>query len=224
MGKVALLDREMFSVAEAARLLRVPTSTLRWWLEGRGKHRPVIRPEPRGSGTVTWGEFVEAGLLRQYRREHHVKLGALREFIDQARDRLGVPYPLAHHRPYVGTGQTLVQEIQHEVGLDAELCLVAVANGQLVLTPAAEAFVTRVEWDDDLAAAWRPHDDPASPVRMRPTQRFGLPSVRGIKTEVLWEQVEAGADFAEVAEDFDLAVDDVRWSWSYETSARSSAA
>jgi hypothetical protein len=29
------LDRELYAVGEAARLLRVPQSTLRWWLEGR---------------------------------------------------------------------------------------------------------------------------------------------------------------------------------------------
>lgn len=33
-------------------------------------HRPVIRQNPKGTGApVTWAEFVEAGLLRQYRRE-----------------------------------------------------------------------------------------------------------------------------------------------------------
>src|SRR5690606_39664564 len=64
MGDVAVLDREMFTIGEAARLLRMPPSTLRWWLEGgtrRGKlYPPVIRREPTGSTTVTWGEFVEA--------------------------------------------------------------------------------------------------------------------------------------------------------------------
>jgi len=31
-------------------------------------YKPVIRTEPTGSNRVTWAEFVEAGLLRQYRR------------------------------------------------------------------------------------------------------------------------------------------------------------
>jgi uncharacterized protein (DUF433 family) len=229
MGDVAVLDREMFSVGEAAKLLRVPDPTLRWWLDGKrtpgGKsYRPVIRPEPTGSPSVTWGEFVEAGLLRQYRRVHGVKLAELREFIDAAREQFGVPYPLAHQRPFVGPGKQLVQEIQTSVGLDAELCLVAVANDQLVLTAAADLFVTRVEWDQDLAVGWRPHDDPNSPVRMEPDMRFGRPAIKGISTEVLWEQLESGADVDEVAADFQLTEDDVRWANAYETSARSTAA
>jgi uncharacterized protein (DUF433 family) len=228
MAEVVVLDREMFAVREAANLLRVPESTLRWWLEGgvrRGKaYPPVIRPEPTGSGTVTWGEFVEGGLLRQYRRVHDVKLSALRQFIDRAREEFGVPYPLAHERPFVGVGRQLVRRIQDDVALDAELCLVAEANDQLLLTPAADAFVSRVVWNEDLAVGWRPHDDPASPVRMEPLRRFGRPSIHGISTAVLWEQLEAGADFDEVAEDFDLTADDVRWAHAYETSVRSSAA
>jgi uncharacterized protein (DUF433 family) len=228
MGDVAVLDREMFTVGEAARLLRTPDSTLRWWLEG-GDHRgkpypPVIRPEPTGSATVTWGEFVEAGLLRQYRKVHEVKLGALRLFIDRVRQEFGVRYPLAHHRPYVGEGKQLVLEIQADVGLDPDYCLVAVANGQLLLTGPAEAFVTRVEWDQDLPVSWRPHDDPASPVRMEPLRRFGRPSIHGVSTDVIWEQLEAGADFSEVAEIFVLDVDDVHWAHAYETSVHASAA
>ena len=65
----------MYAEAEAAWLLDVAPSTLHYWLEGKtgraGKvHRPVIRKEPQGTGApVTWAEFVEAGLLRQCRRE-----------------------------------------------------------------------------------------------------------------------------------------------------------
>jgi uncharacterized protein (DUF433 family) len=49
---------------------------------------------------------------------------------------------------------------------------------------------------------------------------FGRPAVKGISTEVLCEQVEAGAEVSEVADDFDLAVADVRWAVSYENAAR----
>ena len=71
MAEVALLGREMFTVAEAARLLEMSPATLLWWLEGRSQtaktYPPVLRPEPTGSHVVTWGEFVEAGYLREYR-------------------------------------------------------------------------------------------------------------------------------------------------------------
>jgi len=92
MTDLRLLEREMYAEAEAARLLDVAPGTLHYWLEGKtgraGKvHRPVIRQEPKGTGaSVTWAEFVEAGLLRQYRRELKVRLPELRAFIDLLRD------------------------------------------------------------------------------------------------------------------------------------------
>jgi uncharacterized protein (DUF433 family) len=111
-------------------------------------------------------------------------------------------------------------EVQRDARLDPDLCLVAVANDQLLLTPVAEAFVQRVEWAEDIAVSWRPHDDPQSPVRMAPDLRFGRPAIKGISTEALWEHVESGEDLADVAEAFDLDIDEVRWALAYETSAR----
>lgn len=219
-----VLDREMYSEAEAARLLRVPQSTLNYWLEGgvrRGKtYKPIIRPEPRGGRSpVTWAEFIEAGLLRLYRRRHKIPMAELRAFIDLLRDRLGVPYPLAHERPFAAD-RKLLQEAQDVAHLDAEYCLVATVSGQLILTPPSQSFVERVTWDDDLAVGWRPHEDPDSPVRMAPTVRFGRPAVRGVSTEVLWEHVEAGEALSDVADAFELSANDVRWALAYETSLR----
>lgn len=220
---VSVLDREMFTEAEAARLLRVPPSTLHYWLEGgerRGKtYRPVIRAEPHGTRTVTWAEFVEAALLRQCRRKHRIPMRQLRAFIDDLREHLGVPYPLADKRPFV-SGRQLVVEAQDASGLDAEFCLVAWASGQLILTPPSEEFFVRVEWEGDVAAGWRPHDDPKSPVRIEPDVRFGRPNVKGISTEALWDQLDAGADEDEVAESFGLGIDDVRWTMAFELSLR----
>ena len=221
---LSVLEREMFSEAEAARLLGVSQSTLNYWLEGGVRHgktyRPVIRTEAKGHrAPVTWAEFIESGLLRQYRRTHRVPMAELRAFIDGLRDRLGVPYPLADRRPYVLAKQ-LVLEAQDEAGLDAEFCLVAEVRQQLVLTSPSESFYERVTWDGDIAAGWRPHAEERSPVRMTPEIRFGRPAVGGISTEVLWEQVNSGEDVDVVAGLFDLSIDDVRWALAYETSAR----
>jgi uncharacterized protein (DUF433 family) len=221
---VDVLDREMFTEAEAARLLRLPQRTLNYWLEGgdyRGRvYRPVIRVEPKGGhGAVTWAEFVEAGLLREYRQTHRVPMAELRAFIDQVRHEFGVPYPLAHQRPYV-SGRELLAEAQDATGLDAGLCLVATVRGQYVLTPAADAFYKRVTWEGDAAAAWRPHDDPQSPVSIQPGMRAGRPAVKGISTEAVREHEQAGETVSDIAADFGLTDDDVLWALAYETSAR----
>jgi uncharacterized protein (DUF433 family) len=224
VANVSVLEREMYSEAEAARLLRVPQSTLNYWLEGgerRGKvYRPVIRPEPRGErAPVTWAEFIEAGLLRTYRRDRNVPMAELRAFIDRLRDQYGIPYPLADRRPFVMDRQ-LVHEAQDEAGLDASFCLVAEVRGQYVLTAPSDEWFGRITWRNDEAVAWRPHDDPASPVRMSPELRFGKPSVGGISTEVIWEHVDGGEDAAEIADAFGLSLAEVSWALAYELPLR----
>jgi uncharacterized protein (DUF433 family) len=221
---VSVLEREMFSEAEAARLLRVAQSTLHYWLEGgerRGKtYKPIVRPKARGERSVTWAEFIEAGLLRQYRRQHRVPMAQLRDFVDLLRERMGVPYPLAHHRPFVADRQ-LVLEAQEDAGLAVDLCLVATVRDQLILTPASQEFVERVIWnEDDVAAAWRPDEDRRSPVVMDPGLRFGRPAVKGISTAVLWEYAEAGESTEDTAAVFGLTVGEVRWAVAYEMSSR----
>jgi hypothetical protein len=79
-------------------------------------------------------------MLRQHRRELMVPMLELRSFIDRLRDRLGIPYPLAHARPFVGDGRQLVWDAQEAIGLDADFCLVAEVRGQLVLTGPSESF------------------------------------------------------------------------------------
>ena len=220
---VSVLDRSLFSEPEAARLLGVASSTLHYWLEGgerRGRtYRPIIRPEARGEREVTWAEFVEAGLLRQYRREHQVPMAELRAFVGLLRDGWACPTRSAHHRPFIADRQ-LVLEAQGEARLDPEYCLVAVVNDQLILTAPSATFVERVVWDGDIAAAWRPANDPRSPVLIDPQRRFGRPAVNGVSTEVLWEYLESGESTEETAAAFGLTPDHVRWAQAYELTAR----
>jgi hypothetical protein len=147
------LGRELYPVGEAARLLRIPPSTLRWWLEGRAvrgkQYPPVIQEEATGSGLVTWGEFVEAGYLKEY-RSRSVPLPELRRFIDELRRELQIRYPLAHLQPHVSAHRRLVLELQKRAGLPPEFGLVLeVTSGQLLLGRAAESFIEHVEFSEE---------------------------------------------------------------------------
>lgn len=221
---IDVLERDMYSEAEAARLLRVARSTLNYWLEGGkrgGKiYEPVIRPRPKGSGApLTWAEFIEAGFLRCYRRDLGVAMAELRTFIERLRGDLGVPYPLADRRPYAH-GRELVFRAQEESDLDPEFWLVTDVHGQLMLLPPGDEFLRRVDWQDNVVAGWRPHDDPDSPVRIRPDVRFGKPAIGGVSTDVVWEHADSGEDEEEIAQAFGLSVSDVRWALSYEAARR----
>lgn len=225
---VTTFDREVYSEADASEILRVPKATLHWWLEG-GKQRgrvypPVIRPEPTGARSLTWAEFVEAAWLRQYRRNLGVQLHEIRRFIERLREIEGVPYPLAHFRPWVGEGRRLLLELQQDSDLPGELWLVAPTNDQIVLTEPAASFLSRVEWDAELVVSWRPHDDERSPVRCLPTQRFGRPSIGGVSTAAIVEHLDGGEADEDVAAQFGLDLDDVRWARAYELSSRAPTA
>lgn len=214
-----VLEREIYTEASAARLLRVAPATLHYWLEGRQTgsktYKPVIREEPTGTNRVTWAEFVEAGLLRRYRRTHNVPMVELRNFIEALRQRLGVPYPLAHARPFV-SGHLLVLQAQNEAELDADFALIAEVSGQYILTTPAQEFFERVTWQDDIAAQWRPDSHKDSPVVIDPDVRFGSPSIGGISTSIIREHDLAGEDEPDIASTFGLTLAQVRWALSYE--------
>jgi len=214
-----VLDREVYTEASAARVLRIAQATLHYWLEGKTTpakvYKPVIREEATGSNRVTWAEFVESGLLRQYRRAHNVPMVELRAFIQSLRQRLGVPYPLAHARPFV-FDRRLVIQAQTDAQLDADFALVAEVSGQFILTAPAQEFYDRITWHDDIATQWRADERRGSPVVADPEVRFGAPSVGGISTAILREQSLAGEDEADLADTFGLSLKQVRWALSYE--------
>jgi uncharacterized protein (DUF433 family) len=211
---------------EAARQLQIPASTLWHWLEGGNRggtwYEPVLRTEPTGQKDVTWGEMVEARYLRAYRREHSVSMQRLRPFIARLREELGVPYPLAHFKPYVDTGRRLLLAAQQEAGLPEELRAVwEVTTGQLVLTAAVEEFLARVDFAEaGEREAQRIY--PAgrqSPVVIDPLVASGAASVRGVRTEAIAELVEAEVPVKEVAADFGLPLSLVKAAVSYEWSS-----
>lgn len=221
MNELHVLARPVMTANEAAVQLGMPTQTLRTWLEGRsakGKfYEPILRPEPLGHYEMTWGEVVEAKYLRAYR--NHVSLQQLRPFVAALRENFGVPYPLAHFRPFVDTQRQLLLNLQEQTGLPDELWVVFHGNhGQLLLNPLVEReFLQRVEFattGQREAERLRPMGK-SSPVVLDPLRASGAASVRGVRCDALAELVDAGELVEEVADDFGLTVPEVKSALAY---------
>ncbi len=224
---ISVLNRELYDVPLAAEVLRMPPSTLLWWLEGGERngrsYDPLIRPEPTGSKIVTWGELVEARYLLAYRRNLGVSLGSLRRFSADARGALSVTYPLAHERPWVGEGRRLLVTAQRSSELPEDLWAMWVADsGQIMLTAPAESFLERIEFAGGEVIRIHPLGSESSIV-IDPLARFGSASISGIPTEAVAAQVRAGDSIEMVADDFDLPLDDVIAALGYEKVSAHSA-
>lgn len=226
--RVSILERPVYGISEAAGLLGLRPDRARAWLDGYerqgAQYSPVIRVEPTGEQIVTWGEFVELGYLREYRRKG-VPLQRLRPVIDELRREFDTPYPLATAKPYV-LDKELVLELQEKNGIPQAIAIVVRSGQQILLAPGAERFVKKVEFDpsaeDDVRRLYPA--GLASPVVIDPLVRFGRPCVGGVATERLWELFDAGESVDEIAQGYDMASELIRAAVSYEEQLRSLAA
>jgi hypothetical protein len=201
---VSILERPVYGVAEAAGLLGLWGDRTRAWLDGyerRGvRYPPVVRSEPTGEDIVTWGEFVELGYLREYRRKG-VPLQQLRPVIEGLRQEFGTPYPLATAKPFL-YGKELVLELQQRNDLPAALAIVIRSGQTIALAGETQRFLQKVEFHppgDGDACRLMPAGK-ASPVVIDPLVRMG--EVHGLEDLVLAEAGSSGqfADTGRAAE------------------------
>lgn len=222
---VVFLERPIYSCSEAARLLQIHPGTLRRWLEGSVRagvrYPPVIREESVGSDVVTWGEFVEAGFLRGYRRRS-VPLQKMRPFIEKARTEFGVPYPLAAIKPKIDN-KKLVYSLQKESGLDPDLYLVDADDDQIRWAEPVKEFLEKVEFNPaGVVSRFFPMGTEV-PVVIDPEVSFGVPQIRGIRTELVAESVDAGEPIDMAARSWDLQPREVEAALVWERSIAAAA-
>jgi uncharacterized protein (DUF433 family) len=225
MGEVIeLLDRPTYGLAQIDSLLGLRGGTARRWIDGytrSGKpYAPVVREHHTGEEIATWGEFVETRLLAEYRNAG-VPMIRMRPAVEALRQELKVPYPLASARTWLRPeGRDLVRVIQEKVELDPHLALVVVATGQtLAWSAEADRFRAAIDWTDDTDDAEPRLLRPAagiSEVVVDPLRGFGEPVVRGVRTEIIRELVQAGESQDTIAETYELPRESVEAAVRYE--------
>jgi uncharacterized protein (DUF433 family) len=229
---INLQDRPVYGFGQIDHILGLKAGTSERWIDGyqRGgkSYSPVIRTGRTGDEIVTWGEFVEARLLAEY-RDAGVSLIKMRPAVDKLREELNTRYPLASAQTWLDVeGRELVRKVQSDVKLDRRLYLVVVRNNQQLLdwTPQADQFQRSLEWDTDNKkeprdrVVQRLRPDPTIPdVVVDPLRRFGEPSTEGVPTEVIRELYVAGDPIEMIAELYELPRQTVEAAVRYELKA-----
>jgi len=206
-------DLPTHTVADAARILRMPAATLRTWLFGRdyetenGARRftRLIEPPSDPHGRLSFTNLIEAHVLRALRTKHGVPMHAVRRALDYAQRECAIDRLLIHEQLKAAPGRLFLDEYGTLIELPQ--------GGQLALRQHFEAHLERVLFDarDHLPVRlfpWFPieRDRAKKTIALDPRVSFGDPVTnrRGIRTSIIAARFESGETIQELAADYDL--------------------
>jgi len=213
-----------YTVAEAARYLRIPLATVRSWVVGRtyprrsGKARfsPVISL-PEGDGSLlSFHSLIELAALRALRTEHEFKLSAVREALDYAQRKLKVRGLLASRDLLQGPGALFLERYGQLINLNRA--------GQLGIKAVLEGLLKRIDWEGGLPVRFfplLPNRAEARTIVIDPRVAFGKPTIErlGVKTSVIVDRVNAGESPEDLAKDYGATRDEIMDALAYERAA-----
>ncbi|MEX1006365.1 MAG: DUF433 domain-containing protein [Acidimicrobiia bacterium] len=211
----------LYTIAEAARFLRVPRTTLATWAHGYERARPSRKlissdaivtsiPAAKGEPQIPFGGLAEAMVLAAMRRAG-VSLQHIRAAVAVLSGELGIEHALASKRLYTDGAQLLYDYAEREREEELEN-LTIVVSGQRVFGGVVKDYLERIAYAND---GWAnrvvlPMTDRAI-VEADPARSFGQPIfVEGAaRLEDVVDRWKAGEPLAEVAADFGVPVADI---------------
>lgn len=222
-------DRDVpaYTLAEAARYLRLPAATLRSWVlgrqyptaEGSAEFPPLIRLASRRPPLVSFTNLIEAHVLQALRTEHGVSVKALRGALAYAEKALGIDRLLLRPELRAHAGKVFLDRYGELIELSA--------SGQLAMRRLLDEHLKRIEWNAaKCPVRLYPFLSAAAPSGERaividPRIAFGRPVVqrKAVSTAAIAERIDAGESVEDVAADYDLARSEVEQAILYERAA-----
>lgn len=227
--KPAASDRDSaaYTLAEAARYLRLPAATLRSWVlgreyptaEGRSQFPPLLSPASRRPPLLSFSNLIEAHVLRSLRTDHGVPVKALRSALAFAEKTLRIDRLLLRPELRADAGKVFLDRYGELIDLSA--------SGQLAMRRLFDAHLKRIDWDTakipvrlyPFLSEAAPSD--ARPIVIDPRIAFGRPVVqrKGVSTSAIAERIDAGESVEDVAADYDLGGSEIEQAILYERAA-----
>jgi uncharacterized protein (DUF433 family) len=198
------LDRPLYTLVEVSKYTRLPTSTVQSWLGTRG----LIVPAKRAPSTLSFLNLVEVFVLAAIRRRHGVPMQRTRQAVRYVSQQLKVDRPLVHQQFQTDGVDLFVERLGTIVN--------ASRSGQLTIKEAMQHRLSRIEWNEGLAARIFPftRDDSTDGPRaivIAPEFGFGQPVIvgTGARVSVIRERFRAGEGSKDLAKDYGVTCEQI---------------
>ena len=220
-------DQAAYTLAEAARYLKLASATLRAWVAGRpypkaggvGRFQPLIRPPQLQPPILSFWNLIEAHVVRSLRTDHGVSVKALRQALEYAERSLKIERLLLRKELRTDAGQVFLDRYGQLINLSA--------SGQLAMRRLFDEHLKRVEWGErQFPVRLYPFVSGETriterPIAIDPKIAFGRPVVvrMGISTGTIAERIDAGETVQALASDYDLSPTEIEQAVLYERAA-----
>ncbi len=210
----------IYTVTDASNFLHIPLATVRTWTTGRqypvkaGKSsfKPIV---PVRQGKLSFLQLVELYILRALRTVHRVEIDSVRKALKYAEAELGISRLLLSNKLLTGGGDLFIEEYGELISLNK--------SGQLALKEILRSYLGRVDRDShDVPIRLYPYvsheRNEDKKIVIDPRVSFGYPTLKGtgIKTSVIVSRIDAGETLEEVANDYELAPEQIKSAVVYE--------
>jgi uncharacterized protein (DUF433 family) len=215
------VDEATYTPNAAARHLRLPVSTVRWWTLGNGGHAPLIHIVAPNQQMLSFRNLVELHVLSAVMHQdgEHVPLAIVRAALTLVEERFCSLHPLADPAMdregkefFASRFATLTNSTRHR---------------QVAIAAVLGAYLDRIHRDHlgtpiRLILFTRGRPEGPEHVMIDPTVRSGQPCLAGtaIRTAPLAERFLAGGSVCDIAEDEGRSPEEVEEAIRYETSPR----
>jgi uncharacterized protein (DUF433 family) len=219
------VDFPTYSVPEAAHYLELPTTTVRSWTLGRrsparGGQRTfpsIVRPADPTTPLLSFRNLVELHVLSAIRKDHRVKLRAVRKAIAYLRETFHTDHPLADRQMLTDGTELFIEQYGPFVS--------ASEGGPMALRQVMDLYLKRIR-RDKLGIPVRLYPFTRSRIEGAPESvvidpriQFGRPCLAGtgIPTAILIERYKAGDSLQDLSKDYGRPAHEIEEAIRYET-------
>jgi len=211
-------DLPLYTVAEAARALDVPPTTLSTWAFGyvrkpteRREHRgePVVTAFPGPQGPRIPFVGLAEGMVLAAFRQSGVSLQRVRPALSVLASDIGIEHALASKRLYTDGAELLFDHAAQLAGDEGDAVreLVVIRSGQRVFSAIIEAYLRRIDYSSDgYARLIRLPAYERAEVVADPDRAFGQPIFArgGARVSDVLDRFWSGDDIQTLSEEFGI--------------------
>jgi uncharacterized protein (DUF433 family) len=211
------LELPMYGLAEAALYLRIPMTTLEYWVFGRDKIRPMIKAASNRPRSLSFMNLLECHMLAAMRKVYDLRLPKIRRAVEHLSANTAFRHPLIEQPLYTDTVDVLIKEIDRMVNISR--------GGQFVIPEIIAVHLERVEYEKGKFKFYpfvreRSATEPKYIV-INPAIGFGKPVIAGtgISTAVIASRFNARESVPDLAKEYGLEDKQIEEAIRWETRA-----